>query len=121
MKINLSKLEKMGETAVRCTSAEQAEMFMDAMWEQYPHLVKGIWTKGVTNWYEYGYDKIGEICYKPRIVKEGYGISYCQSANTNSAIKDGYKIIEFDFLCCISDLGELTAPEFDIKSLFGMR
>lgn len=120
MKVDLSRLEAMGKAAVRCISAEQAKMFIEAMWEQYPSLLEPAWKRGVTNWYEYGYDEIGEICYKPRIVKERYGPNFCQSSSTKGAIKDGYTIVEFESLLTIVDLGEFATQELDIKSLFGM-
>lgn len=120
MKVDLSRLETMGRTAVRCTSLEQAQMFMDAMWEQYPNLVNRAWDKGETNWYIRGYDKIGEICYKPRIVVGGDYPNFCQSGKVSNARAEGYLIVEFEELLVIDDFGEFVPTSLDIKSLFGM-
>lgn len=99
MTVKLSMLENMGRTAVRCISEEQAEMFMDAMWEQYPKLVSGIWRKGQTNW-ERHRDR-GCVYYLPRIVCERGEVSYCQSSNLS--------------------IGEFSKSNMDIEMLFGAR
>lgn len=119
MKVDLSVLESMGKTAVRCTSNEQAELFMEAMWKQYPHLVEGVWQKGQTNWYDCGYDELGEICYKHRIVRGGDSVNFCQSFDPKTAARDGCMILDFSDIFDL-DLGEFEASEFDMKSLFGM-
>ena len=120
MRVYLGVLKSYGRSVVRCVSEEQAKMFMDAMWEQYPHLVKGIWREGQTNWGDCGYDKMGEICYKHRIMGSGDSVTYCQSTSTRSAKRDGYRIVEFTDLLYSDDFGELPSPEFDIKSFFEM-
>lgn len=119
MTVNLSMLENLGRTAVLCISEEQAKMFMDAMWEQYPKLVSRIWRKGQTNW-ERHRDR-GCIYYLPRIVCERGEISYCQSTNLSSRERGKYKVVNFEELLQIDDLGEFSKGHMDIEILFNMR
>ena len=119
MTVNLSMLENLGRTAVRCISEEQAEMFMDAMWEQYPKLVSGIWRKGETNWERYR--DIGCIYYLPRIVCERGEVSHCQSSTLSSRERGKYKVVEFEELLQTDDLGEFSKSNMDIEMLFSMR
>ena len=48
MYVDLSPLESLGKTAVRCKTEEFAQMFVDAMWEQYPKKMDGIWGRKTT-------------------------------------------------------------------------
>lgn len=115
--IDLSRLESMGRTAVRCTSEEQASIFMESMFKQYPRLVSGVWRKGQTNWERYR-DK-GVIYYLPRIVCEPGEIDYCQSSSMSTRERGKYNIVEFDELIYCPDYGEFMIPELDenIKTL----
>lgn len=118
MDIDLKVLESRGRSAVRCTSEEQAKMFMEAMWEQYPDKVRGIWNRGQTNWIGYGYDELGEICYKHRIgARENLEVSYCQSGYVRGARQEGYIIIDFDELISCHDYGEFDVSGFSACDL----
>lgn len=119
MQVCLSRLEHMGRAAVHCTSEDQAAMFMDAMWEQYPHLVRGVWGKGQTNWDRY-YAKKGEVYYLPRIVRDKGEVDYCQSTNLSNQDKGTLTIVEFVDLLEELDLGEFCQSGVDINNLFGM-
>ena len=122
MYIDLSVLESRERSVVRCKTEEHAQMFIDAMWEQYPKRMEGIWgRKNHNNWNHYCNNPDG-ICYLHRInYKDRGGVDYCQSTDLKSALEDGYVIVEFDELIGASvDFGELGASDFDIKSLFGM-
>lgn len=93
--IDLSRLESMGRTAVRCTSEEQASIFMESMFKQYTRLVSGVWRKGQTNWERY------------------------RASAMNSRERVKYNIVEFDELIYCPDYGEFMIPELDenIKTL----
>lgn len=91
-------------------------MFMEAMWEQYPALVSGVWGKGQTNWNRYREDE-GSIWYLPRIVRDQSEVPYCQSTSINMHRGQGYTFVEFSELLTELDLGELPTPVFDIKTL----
>lgn len=121
MYIDLSPLESLGRSVVRCKSEAHAQMFIDAMWEQYPQKMDGIWgRKNHNNWHHYTRDPDG-ICYLHRITYEDHGINYCQSTSFKTAVEDGYMVVEFEELIEESlDLGELSQSEMDMKSLFGM-
>lgn len=121
MYIDLSPLESLGRSVVRCKTEEHAQMFIDAMWEQYPKKMDGVWGReNHNNWYHYINDPNG-ICYLHRISYEDHGINYCQSTDFKSAVEAGCTVVEFEELIGNSlDLGELSQSEMDMKSLFGM-
>lgn len=118
MLLDLSRLERYGKTAVHCVSEEQASMFMEAMWEQYPDRVKPMWRKGQTNW-NAERERKKCIYYLPRIVRTPEETQHCQSSRLNFSTAAEYKIIEFSDLVVSYDIGEFST-ELDIKSLFGM-
>lgn len=120
MKVDLSRLESMGRTAVHCTSKEQAEMFMEAMWQQYPEKVQNAWRRGQTNWSKSREEK-KSIYYLPRIVRKAGETMHCQSSDLGYHDGQEYQVVEFSDLICAYDLGEFSVVESDIKSLFGMR
>lgn len=111
--IDLKKLEGMGKTQVQCNSSEEAKEFCEAMWEQYPHLMKPVWVRGQTNWRTRTVHKF----YLPKIDKVDNEVEYCQSADYPQY---GYEIILFADLKVNMDFGEIQQSDFDIKSLFGM-
>ena len=119
MYIDLSPLESVGKSAVRCKTEEHAQMFVDAMWDQYPKRLEGIWSRTAqNNWEHYNGDPNG-ICYLHRISYVSDGINYCQSTSFDNAIKHGYAIIEFEELVGASvDFGEVVQSEMDIMCLF---
>ena len=119
MQVHLSRLEHMGRTAVHCSSKDQAEMFMDAMWEQYPQLVEPAWTKGETNWDRY-YAKKVEMYYLPRIVRDKGEVDFCQSTNLSNHDRSNLTVVEFVDLLAELDLGEFCRSGIDINNLFGM-
>lgn len=107
MFVDLSILELYGKSVVRCATKELAEIFIDAMWEQYPDKMKKAWRRNETNWGLYVDDPNG-ICYKHRIVPTGEYTDFCQSTSYRSAIIEGYTIVEIEELICKSlDLGEI--------------
>lgn len=116
--LDLKRLENMGKTAVRCSSEEQASLFMGAMFEQYPGLVDGVWRKGQTNWERYR-DK-GEIYYLPRIYCGPVEVHYCQSTRLGSRERAKYKVVEFEELLYVEDFGEFSADATAMKILFDM-
>lgn len=116
--LDLKRLENMGKTAVRCSSEEQASMFMEAMFEQYPKLVDGVWRKGQTNWGRYR--DIGMIYYLPRIYRGPGEIDYCQSTILRGRERAEYEVVEFEELLCAEDFGEFSADVTAIKILFDM-
>lgn len=118
MTIDLSRLEYLGKTAVRCTSEDETKIFMEAMWTQYPHLVSGIWRKGQTNWERH--DDKREIYYLPRIVRDPEELNYCQSSSLSTREREKYTVVEFEDLLVSLDFGELSVAESDIKILFDM-
>lgn len=111
--LNLKMLEGMGKTQVQCDSSEEAREFCEAMWEQYPHLMKPAWTRGQTNWQTRTVHKF----YLPRIDRTDDEVDFCQSANS---FQYGYTIILFADLKVNMDFDEIQPSDFDIKSLFGM-
>lgn len=120
MYINLSPLELLGRSVVRCKTEEHAQMFVDAMWEQYPQKMDGVWNrKNHNNWHHYTRDPDG-ICYLHRITYEDYGVNYCQSTDYKSAVEDGYTVVEFEELIRESlDLGELEQSD-SVCDFFGL-
>lgn len=118
MFVDLSILELYGKSVVRCTTKEFAEIFIDAMWEQYPDKMKKAWHRNETNWGLYVDDPNG-ICYKHRIVPTGEYVDFCQSTSYRSAVREGYTVVEIEELISKSlDLGEVMPSDLDIKSLF---
>lgn len=119
MYVDLSQLESLGKTAVRCKTEEFAQTFVDAMWEQYPEKMDGIWArKNHNNWHHYAHDQNG-ICYLHRITYKSDGVDYCQSTSFENAVRYGYIIVEFEELIRAScDFGEILQSEMDIKNLF---
>ena len=110
--IDLKKLEGIGKTQVQCNSSEEAKEFCEAMWEQYPHLMKPVWTRNQTNWHRSTVHKF----YLPRIDRAVNEVGYCQSADS---VQYGYEIVLFEDLKVNMDFGEIQQSDFDIKSLFG--
>ena len=118
--VDLSILEQYGRAAVRCDSREEAEEFMEAMWQQHPEKVNQWWSRGNTNW---GTVHGGRcIYYVPRIFHSvtGSESSYCQSSSLSWIENHDYKVVPFDVLTYKPDFGEINTANLDIKSLFGM-
>lgn len=115
--VDLDVLRQYGRAAVFCETKEQAEQFMEAMWEQYPKQVESAWYRGETNWVD-GNDG---IYYLPRIfhTADSGEYSICQSSNLRWVTKHNYTVVPFGVLVGGFDLGEFL-PETDIKSLFDM-
>ena len=120
MYINLSPLESLGRSVVHCKNEAHAQMFIDAMWEQYPQKMDGIWGhKNHNNWGHYIHAPDG-ICYLHRITYVDHGINYCQSASLKTAVEGGYMVVEFEELIEESlDLGELEQPD-SVCDFFGL-
>lgn len=119
MTVNLDLLKKLGRTVVHCVSEDHAKMFMQAMWDQYPGQVNGVWSRGQTNWNKYR-EEHGGIYYLPRIVRNRTEIPHCQSTDEDTALCGDYTLVEFIELVKEFDLGEFDCDSADIKSLFGM-
>lgn len=116
MELNLYLLEGYGKSAVYCETEDQAKLFMDAMWEQFPDKVTPAWSRGQTNWRT---DRDG-IYYVPRIfhsVDPGE-YSHCQSSSLDWVVRNGYRVVPVTMLAKDFDLGEISAEEVDIKTLF---
>ena len=112
--VDLSILELYGKSVVRCTTKEFAEIFIDAMWEQYPDKMRPAWELGQTNW---NINTTSEW-YLPRIhISRDDYVEFCQSANFRHS---GYEVVLFKDLVDSPDFGELSQSEMDMKSLLGM-
>jgi hypothetical protein len=110
--LNLKMLEGMGKTQVLCSTEEQAIEFCEAMWDQYPDLMKPAWKRGQTNWRSETIQK----WYVPRIdfIEDEY-FQYCQSSNFKQS---GYNVVLFEDLLVSIDFGDIPQSEMDMKSLF---
>lgn len=113
--VNLSILEQYGKAAVFCESEEQAKMFVDAMWDQYPNKVKSAWVRGSTNWS----NNSDGIYYLPRLFHDvGEGeYRHMQSSSLSWATAHGYSVVPFGTLIEGFDLGEIQVDDSMIESL----
>lgn len=119
MHVNLARLEEYGRVSVYCATEEYAKMFMDAMWEQHPEKMEGVWSRTQTNWR----GNQNGIYYLPRIfhkvdLSDEYG--HCQSSTRDWSLSHGYTIVPFEVLLETPDLGVFDTSEVDIKSLLDM-
>lgn len=112
--VNLKMLEGMGRTQVLCSSEEEAKMFCNAMWEQYPDRMRPAWTRWQTNWRTSTLKK----WYIPRIDRyEDETADFCQSANYK---QPGYKEVIFKDLIAYLDLGEINISDLTINNLLNL-
>ena len=110
--LNLKMLEGMGKTQVLCSTEKQAIEFCEAMWDQYPKLMKPAWKRGQTNWYRNTVQK----WYVPRIDAEAD--DWCQYCQSSDFKQGGYNVVLFEDLLVSIDFGEIQRSEMDMKSLF---
>ena len=116
--VDLSLLKPYGRVAVHCKSEEEAAIFMNAIWDQHPEKVNGIWTKGVTNWS----NSPEGIYYVPRIFHdvESNEANFCQSSNEDWVKRNGYVVFPFSWFFQNIDPDGIAPSDETIESLFGI-
>lgn len=109
--LDLTILSWYGKVAVHCDTDEKAQVFVNAICDQYPESAS-TWHRGDTKWWWYE----TEQCYAPHIF-DGMNNGKMQFCEKKYWVNHGYTVISFDELL-LRDLGEITPSTVSVDQLF---
>lgn len=110
--INLEVLKGDGRTCVKCNNEYESQWFLAAMKVQFPDKCTNwsfphyCWSRGMESMYMY-----------PHIGENGMDRRMLYGSNSQFAIGNQYKIIDFNDLVFAGDIGEFSASEMDLSFL----